>query len=332
MQGLHCSIDYPVKHKNGQEVIVEISGSLLQTDDEMFKGAILWTARDITERVKQKEELKQLNKNLQAKIQQEVSKSIEKEKKYQLQQLSDAKFATIGQLAAGITHEINTPLTYVKGNFELIREDVRKIKDDNLKNSLLDELDSVQNGIIRISSIIDSMREVAQIRTKSKQKTNIFATLITSLTMAFNRSKHIANITVKNETFEVGMDKDKYSYVTYSDTTRIEQVWMIIINNALDELVKIDDFEKRHLRIDMYEENNSIVVSFEDNAGGIDEKVLPYIFDPLVSTKESHGIGIGLNIAKTIVNDENGSIEAFNTDDGACFIVKIPKEKRKNPR
>ena len=70
-----------------------------------------------------------------------------------------------------------------------------------------------------------------------------------------------------------------------------------------------------------------MVVQFKDNAGGIDEKILPRIFEPFESTKESSGIGIGLNIAQQIVLQNNGAISAYNEDEGAVFEVRLPITK-----
>ena len=99
------------------------------------------------------------------------------------------------------------------------------------------------------------------------------------------------------------------------------------MNNALDELIKIEAFEKRYLSVKIFREDETIVVRFKDNAGGIDEKILPRIFEPFESTKESSGIGIGLNIAQQIVLQNNGTISAYNEDEGAVFEVRLPVAK-----
>lgn len=104
---------------------------------------------------------------------------------------------------------------------------------------------------------------------------------------------------------------------------RIEQVWIIVINNALDELIKIDDYEKRVLNIFLFEEKDEIVVKFKDSAGGIKEDILEDIFEPFVSSKEHSGMGVGLNIAKKIVDEQDGNIKAYNEDNGAVFEIRL---------
>ena len=107
----------------------------------------------------------------------------------------------------------------------------------------------------------------------------------------------------------------------------MEQVFVIILNNALDELVKIESFEKRSLHVKILQENERVFVRFCDNAGGIDAAILPRIFEPFESTKMSSGIGIGLNIAQQIVLQNEGKILAFNEDAGAVFGVSLPLVK-----
>lgn len=105
---------------------------------------------------------------------------------------------------------------------------------------------------------------------------------------------------------------------------RLEQVWMIIINNALDELLQREDVRENRLVIRYVKEQEWLVVRFEDNGRGIESSVLPHIFEPLVSTKEHGGMGLGLNIAQKIIQDHHGSIRAFNTEHGAVFEVALP--------
>ncbi|MFX4243519.1 ATP-binding protein, partial [Aliarcobacter butzleri] len=80
---------------------------------------------------------------------------------------------------------------------------------------------------------------------------------------------------------------DKFSFFSYIQKQRVEQIWIIIINNALDELVKIEDYEKRELRINIFEEDECIVVKFKDNAKGLSKEVLNKLFEPFTSSKES---------------------------------------------
>lgn len=273
-----------------------------------------------------KRKLQELNLDLAEKIKQEVEKNIQKDKFHQQEQLKNAKLTYIGSLAAGITHEINTPLTYIKGNLEMMSYDISDLPDGDIKDRMLFDSSKMKEGINRIANIVESMREMAQSSKEVKEKTNIYSTLITSLTMVHNRSKQISRIYLNNEQFDINnIDKNQFSFFSKVQKQRIEQVWVIVINNALDELIKIENYENRILNILLYEEENEIIVKFKDNAGGIKEDIINDIFEPFVSSKDHSGMGVGLNIAKKIIEEQNGDILAYNQDAGAVFEIKLKK-------
>jgi len=238
----------------------------------------------------------------------------------------NTKFSTIGQMAAGITHEINTPLTYIKGTLEISRLDLENISDNEYKTRLLEDNTQMADGIKRISTIIESMREMAQVTPSIREKTNIYSTIIIVLRMIYNHSKHISKIYINDELFKIeNSNKEKYSYIANVHSQRIEQVWTILLNNALDELIKVDDYEKRRVDINISQIDNKIVVSFQDNGGGVSIDIIDKIFEPFISNKESSGIGIGLNVAKKILDEHNASIDVKNINNGASFTVSLNK-------
>lgn len=241
------------------------------------------------------------------------------------EQLKNIKFTAIGQLAAGITHEINTPLTYIMGNFEMMNYDIDTLPENETKSRIQEDSARIHDGLKRIANIIESMREMSQKSKEEKEYVNIYHTLATSLTMAFNRSKQISKIFLNHIEFNIDIDKDKEMYKSFVQRQRIEQVWIIIINNALDELVNIDDYERRKLiiTIGFNQVKDMIIVKFKDNAGGISQSIIDRIFEPFVSTKDHSGIGIGLNVARKIIDDQDGTILAYNEGDGAVFEVRL---------
>lgn len=240
--------------------------------------------------------------------------------------LLETKYSTIGRMAAGITHEINTPLTYIKGNVELMFEDLRGLDDSvAAKTYLIEDARVIADGVNRIANIVESMREMASQSKASLEPCNIYATLITALTIAYNKSKQVAKIVIKDLPFVIGMQKEQFSYMAMVQKQRIEQVWIIIINNAIDALKHKEHYNERRLEISIEHEHQFVVVRFKDNGGGIDPKVLPKIFDPFESTKEEGGMGIGLNVAHRIIDDHHGKITASNYEDGALFEVYLPQ-------
>jgi len=276
--------------------------------------------------------LEELNRSLNKKIELEVAKSTKQLELIQKEQLKSVKLSSIGALAAGITHEINTPLTYIKGNFELIKYDLEELPKSDIRDRILEDTEVITSGLDRISNIVEAMREVSQSSNESKEKTNIYRTLRTALIISNNRIKQVTKIYLNGVLYSLDLEKETAPYFSIVQKQRIEQVWIIIINNALDELVKMTDYEERRLDINIFYENNKVIVEFQDNAGGIKEEILAKIFEAFVSNKQSGGVGIGLNVAKKIVEENDGEIFARNTTNGAVFRIELSSSEGNDDR
>jgi PAS domain S-box-containing protein len=300
--------------KYGNKIHVEFSLNMLP--DKKSFVVIINSLED-------KKKLESLNKSLNEKIKQEVEKSTQQLKMIQKEQLENAKLASIGALAAGITHEINTPLTYIKGNFEMMGYDIDDIENIELKTRMKNDSEKILEGIDRVANIIESMKEMSQIASEKKDTVNIYRTIVTALIVSNNSINQVTNLYLNGEKFDINMDKDKFVFNAKVQKQRIEQVWIVIIKNALDQLVYIDDYESRKFAINISTTTKELIVKFKDNGGGIDSSILETIFEPFVSFKEHCGMGVGLNIAKKIVEDQDGEIIAYNEDDGAVFEVKL---------
>ncbi|WP_419678213.1 PAS domain-containing sensor histidine kinase [Aliarcobacter lanthieri] len=311
-------LEYVFTKKDGTPLHLELSLILM-----LRRQRIIFIINSIEDRI----ELKELNANLENTIKKEIERSKAKDKIHHQEQLKSAKLSYIGMLSAGITHEINTPLTYIKGNLELMQFDIEDLPNSNIKDRMLNDSKKIKDGINRIANIVESMREISHSNEEIKGSFNIYSTLLTALTMAHNRAKHISKIYINDDLFSIdNIKNDKFSFFSCIQKQRVEQIWIIIINNALDELVKIEDYEKRELRINIFEEDDFIVVKFKDNAKGLSKDILNKLFEPFTSSKESGGMGIGLSIAKKIVEEHKGDIRAYN-ENGAVFEVKLKKYK-----
>jgi len=243
------------------------------------------------------------------------------------QQINNIKLSSIGKLAAGITHEINTPLTYIKGNLEILKMDIEDGCDCNLKQEFLTSCEAMEDGIKRMAAIVESMREIAGVSRDEIAEINVYTTIAYSLRMVYNKAKQICNIKINGKLFDMSLDKDGENITMMATPQRLEQVWIIILNNALDEYAKSKlPFEQRFIDIQVSKNLDTIKVSIKDNAGGIEESILSHIFEIFKSSKPQSGMGVGLNIAKSIVEDHGGDMTAKNEGDGAVFEI-VFKEK-----
>ncbi|MBA3025004.1 MAG: response regulator [Sulfurimonas sp.] len=274
--------------------------------------------QDITVMYHQQEHLIQ-------RIKEEVDKNTLFHQQREEENLLEAKFSTIGKIAAGITHEINTPLTYVRGNLELMAYDVGRL-DNSIpqKEFFQNDIATMLDGLNRIAGIVESMREMASQTSEMPDRHNLYSSLATVIILSQSKAKFISKVRIKNEVFHPAIDKERFKYYAKVQKQRIEQVFIIIINNALDALALSGTFESRILEIEIEHEFENIVIRFKDNAGGIQPAILSSIFEPFKSTKQEGGMGMGLNVAKRIVDDHHGKLTASNHADGALFEVSLP--------
>jgi PAS domain S-box-containing protein len=240
--------------------------------------------------------------------------------------INDVKLMSVGRLAAAITHEINTPITYIKGNLELLEYEC----EDNIP-SALELFVPIKEGIVRIESIVNSMYEFAGTGKEEMKPCNVHMTLIYALRIVMNRSKHIVPIMINGEPFSLSSNYDREGCLTMGISNRLEQVWIIILNNALDELEKgTMPYEKRMIDIRLGCTEREIIVSIIDNAGGIPEGMLEEIFEFATSGEKKKSMGIGLNVAKAIIDKHGGVIRVSNENNGAKFEIMLKRYKEQH--
>ena len=321
--------DINMPELDGLEMIAEINKikevpviitSAYNDNEFLHKAISLGVSSYVNKPINVKELFEELKKTCEPLLLKHELES--QEQRHVKEQLDAAKFTAIGQLSAGITHEINTPLTFIKATFEMMQYDIEDLEESDIRTSLLNDAKTINDGIVRMENIITSMKEMAQKSNEKKEDTNIYATLITSLILTYNKSKHISNVYINGEQFTPTIAKDSYTFMANVQIQRIEQVWIIIINNAMDELQKYKTFPDRRLDISIESiENDKIKIKFKDNAGGINDEIIDHIFEAFKSTKESSGMGVGLNIAQKIIHENNSNIKAYNEDNGAVFEI-----------
>lgn len=241
------------------------------------------------------------------------------------EKMKNLTLASIGKLAAGITHEINTPLTYAKGNLEILRLDLEDIEGYKQRQMVEEPIKALEEALNRISKIVESMREIAGKGTEKKERVDVVRTLILALRMIHSRSKHISPVFLNDLFFSADLALRLEPIYISADRQRIEQVWIIIVNNALDEFVRGNKaYDGRSIKINATTEGHECIVRILDNAGGIAEEIKERLFEPFSSSKTSSGMGIGLNIAHQIILEHDGEISARNEAEGALFEIRFP--------
>jgi len=233
------------------------------------------------------------------------------EREYQLQQelITTSRLATVGEMASGIAHEINNPLTSVLGFADLLAkkdlpEDIRK------------EVNIIYDGAQRVASVTNRMLTFSRQNKTEQTMTSINSIIETTLSM---RSYEMESSNIK-----VTTEFDSDLPETIADTGQIQQVFLNIILNAETEMRKAH--QGGNLTVKTERINDTIRISFKDDGPGISEKNLDKIFNPFFTTREvGEGTGLGLSVSYGIVTQHNGKIYAQSISGrGATFIVELP--------
>ena len=326
-----------------------------------FSGALI----NITERKQAAMLLKQANEALEDRVKQRTAELIKtnQELQHTIQRLQCAqgqlvhreKMSSLGQLVAGVAHEINNPVSFVHCNLEPAQEYVRDILlllelyqkhypqpvssiQDSLESFDIDFikgdfprlLDSMEMGTERIRKIVDSLRSFSRFEEASLQRVDIHEGINNTLLILNHRLKGAR---------EIQLNKD-YSELPLIDCfpDQLNQVFMNLVSNAIDALLGSgDDGEtcfdqggaEPAITVRTYAGERSVVVEISDNGPGISKDVVGKIFEPFFTTKPvGKGTGLGLSIShQIIVETHSGRISCISDiGKGTTFRVQLPLE------
>jgi len=242
---------------------------------------------------------------------------IDREKQMMNEQIVETgKLASVGELAAGIAHEINNPVA-------IMVEEAGWIED------LLEE-EEFQEG----ENLAEFMRALKQINTQGKRCKEITHKLLSFARKTDSRTQDVQVNELMEELVAISAQRAKYSNVTLTTNfqenlpsikvslSELQQVFLNLINNALDEMEK----EGGEINITSQLEEDNIVIGVDDNGPGIAASNLNRIFDPFYTTKPvGKGTGLGLSICYGIIKKLGGEIEVRSTKGaGTKFRVRIP--------
>jgi histidine kinase len=243
------------------------------------------------------------------------------------QQLIQAsKMTTLGEMATGIAHELNQPLSVIKtaGSFLKKKVDRKEPIEDGVLKTMAEEIDS---HVDRASQIITHMRDFGRKSDVLKEKVQVKESLNRALRI-FSQQLKLREITVEKD-FEEDLP------LILADANRLEQVFINLLINARDaieekgEALGNKDFEKKIL-LRVKSKNDKVVVEIADTGTGIPESIRDKIFEPFYTTKKvGKGTGLGLSISYGIIQDYEGTIRV-NTKNGqgSHFIIEFPVYSR----
>jgi len=275
--------------------------------------------KEIKERIQAEDELKELNLHLEKRVREELKK---REKQQQLL-IQKSKLESMGELAAGIAHEINQPLGGISMGLDniLFKLSIDSFSEDYLKT----KIDALFKDIDRIRQIIN------HVRVFSRDQKNLVDDIV-NINDVIRDSISLISRQYHNHNIEISLKLSEENCLTIGNKYRMEQVFLNLLSNAkhaVDEKSMLtDDLDyRKSIVISSMQEDNNVAVVIHDNGIGIPEKLIPNIFDPFFTTKDVEtGTGLGLSISYGIIKEMKGEI-SVDSREGHYTKVKIELPK-----
>lgn len=275
-------------------------------------------------------------------ITQELEKAYAELKEAQLQIFQQEKMASIGQLAAGVAHEINNPMGFISSNLSTLNKymdrlvefiaaidqtlaagvgnleteklnDVRKrLKIDYIMEDARQLIAESQDGAGRVRRIVQDLKSFSRVDQTECALINLNEALDTTINIAWNEIKYVATLDR-----EFGDNPPIKCY-----PQQLNQVFLNLLVNAAHA---VGD-NQGNIVVRTWSENNDVLVSVTDNGCGIPEEIQQRIFEPFFTTKEvGKGTGLGLSISYDIIHKHGGTITVESEVGlGTSFIVRLP--------
>lgn len=219
------------------------------------------------------------------------------------------KLASLGELVAGVAHELNNKLLPVLAYAQLLKE-------QQFPDGIIRYIDTIERSASAAASVVSSLLNFARPSSATRNPVDLNATM--------RETMSLLDYKIKASNVRVNVDLDETIPLTMADEKQIAQVFLNIVNNAFQAM----DPYGGELRIRSIRRDNDIIFSIADTGCGIPEEHLLKIFDPFFSTKGSGGTGLGLSVSHGLIRAHKGEISVKSTvGQGTTFFIRLPITK-----
>lgn len=246
---------------------------------------------------------------------QTLTKNLEKER---LATIQSSKLASLGEMAAGLAHEINNPLAVIIGRSEILLSEMSERSATDLEISKT--VSKVLEMANRISKIVQSMRKISKSSGHAElSDLNLSSVVDDVLNLSQER--------IKNSSIVLDISGIDKTILIKGNFTHLSQVIINLVNNCVDELMRMPE-NKRQIWFKTATDNNYAFFKVIDSGPGIPSEMKDKLFEPFFTTKDvGKGTGLGLSISKTLMTDMDGDLTLESDEGRTCFVLKLPIHK-----
>ncbi len=238
-------------------------------------------------------------------------------KETQAKMMYSAKMSALGEMAGGISHEINNPLTVILGRVHQLEEALETNRFD--QKELHKITSTIAMMVERVSKIIKGLRSFAR---EGKNDPREFISVKKLLTEVLE----FCQTRFENHAVDLVMEDGPSDIVLECRSVQITQVILNLLNNAFDAVV---DTEDAWVRVAVREESGNAIFTITDSGNGIPEELREKIMQPFFTTKSvGKGTGLGLSVSKGIIESHGGVLYLDSNARHTCFIVSLPRAFR----
>lgn len=225
-----------------------------------------------------------------------------------------SRLATVGEMSAGIAHELNQPLTAV-ANYAQACDRLLGLPDPDIEE-IREALKQITSQAVRAGDIIRRLRALARNDVTKREPTDI--------NVLVNELTELIQLDAKTHDVQYKPDLAARLPQVEVDRAQVQQVILNLVRNAIEALAETASTPRQVTVRTQELADRTVEITVSDNGPGVAQSIAPRLFDPFCTTK-THGTGLGLAISRTIIKSHQGSLDYRpNTPRGACFTVRLP--------